>query len=660
MDYTVALSAGFCFGVRRAVERAFALPSGNYVSCGELIHNKAIVQQLLERGIPTVESIDDIPEGVTVILRTHGVGKDTIEKLTARGLGILDLTCPFVKKIHGIAEQEQASGRKNIVIGDAAHPEVFGISKWCENPLIFKDSASVETHFCASSAKNTAYSVVAQTTIERKTWEDCVNLLKKYCTNVKIFDTICNATIERQTEAAEMAKVCPIMIVIGDRKSANTGKLANVCEAKGATVYKIENASQLPKSFPEGIRIGITAGASTPDWIIKEVKKVMSEEMNIPQGGENFAEMLDASFKTLYTGEKVVGIVTAVTPTEVVCDLGTKHAAYLALSQITDDPNAKTSDLVKVGDEIECIVTRVNDIEGTASLSKKRLDVAKTMESIEGAVDSREVFEGIVVDTNKGGIIVSVRGVRVFVPMSQTGLPREANGEEMLKKKVSLRITEVDLRRKRVVGSIKSVSFEARREAMEKVWSDIAVGKEYAGVVKQLMPFGAFVDIGGVDGLVHISELSWSRLRHPSEVVNVGDPITVHVLALDDEKKKISLGYRKAEDNPWTKFTSQYNVGDTATVKVLKFMPFGAFAEIMPGVDGLIHISQMADRRITRPSEVLNEGQTVDVKITAIDMDNKKISLSIRALIAPETMIDEPATPQDGPVEDSNDTIVED
>ena len=386
--------------------------------------------------------------------------------------------------------------------------------------------------------------------------------------------------------------------------------------------------------------VGITAGASTPAWIIKEVCDKMSDE--IMEIEKSFAELLEESIKTLNTGDKVTGTVVAITPTEIQVDLGTKHAGYIPVSELTDDPTAKVEDLVKVGDEIETFVVRVNDQEGVVTLSKKRLDVVKGWEEIETARENETVLEGVVTEDNKGGVVVSVKGIRVFVPASQTGLPRETPMSTLLKQKVRLVITEVNRARRRVVGSISRVLRAERAAAAEKVWAEIEDGKRYTGTVKSLTSYGAFVDIGGVDGMVHISELSWSRIKHPSEVVKVGDTVDVYVISADPEKKKISLGMKDHSQDPWTVFTSTYQVGDVANVRIVKLMTFGAFAEIVPGVDGLIHISQIADHRIEKPGDVLAEGDKVDVKITDVDMENKKVSLSIRALLEAAPAEEEP------------------
>ena len=436
------------------------------------------------------------------------------------------------------------------------------------------------------------------------------------------------------------------MVVVGDRKSANTKHLAEICRQSCSRVLSIEGADELSAADFAGCRIaGLTAGASTPAGIIKEVKTTMSEEIKSTETmEESFEELLNQSFKTLNTGEKVTGIVTAITPTEVQVDVGAKQYAYIKLSELSDDPSAKPEDIVKVGDEVETYVVRVNDVEGYAELSKKRLDAVKIWENIETAVEEKTVLEGTVTEENKGGIVVSVKGIRVFVPASQSGQPRGADLSAMKGQKVQLRITEVNRARRRVVGSIRSVTDEARKAAQEAVWSTIEVGKHYTGTVKSMTSYGVFVDIGGVDGMVHISELSWSRIKNPAEVVSVGDKVNVYVISFDPEKKKISLGMKDHNEDPWEKFTSTYEVGSVASVRVVKLMTFGAFAEIVPGVDGLIHISQIADHRIEKPGDELAEGQIVDVKITDIDYDRKKVSLSIRALLEGG---DEPAESED-------------
>ena len=636
----LAESAGFCYGVKRAVElaRKTAEETGGCWMLGDLIHNTHVVEDLAARGIRKTEDPGSLGAGDTVVIRSHGEVKSVLDGLEARGVRCVNATCPNVCRIQKLVAQAEQEGRQPIIIGEPHHPEVVGVASWCRSALVFDGPEAVNMWLEEDiSHRQIPVTVVAQTTCIRKLFESSWEILKKECTNVKIFDTICNATHKRQTEAADIAGKVDVMVVVGDRKSANTKHLTEICQKGCPRVIQIESADELSREVFQGCKAaGLTAGASTPAGIIKEVYASMSEEIKAAEGmDESFEELLNQSFKTLNTGEKVTGIVTAITPTEVQVDVGAKQAAYIKLSELTDDPTAKAEDIVHVGDEIETYIVRVNDVEGYAELSKKRLDAVKVWENIEQAVEDKAVLEGTVTEENKGGIVVSVKGVRVFVPASQSGQPRGADLSSMIKQKVQLRITEVNRARRRVVGSIRSVTDEARKAAQEAVWSSIEVGKHYTGTVKSMTSYGVFVDIGGVDGMVHISELSWSRIKTPSEVCKVGDTLDVYVISFDPEKHKISLGVKDRTLNPWDVFMNKYSVGDVASVRIVKLMTFGAFAEVVPGVDGLIHISQIADRRIDKPEDVLSEGQIVDAKITAVDEEKKKISLSIRALLTP-------------------------
>ena len=640
MQIILAKTAGFCFGVDRAVEMVNeSVRRGNKTATlGPIIHNRHVVERFLKQGVRELDSPEQAEPGETVIIRAHGVPEQVQQALCARGVPVLDATCPFVKKIHTIVKNETQKGRKIIIFGSPAHPEVEAIASFCREPLIVQSPEELENWLReAPERRNLPISMVSQTTSSQKMWKSCAEIAKKVCTNCEIFDTICRATEMRQEEAAILSQKCDAMVVVGDARSSNTGRLAMICEQYCKKVSLVDQADDLEMSLFSGANtVGITAGASTPSWIIKEVNNKMSEELKVETAQEeNFAELLEQSLKTLNNGDKVTGTVMAVGSTEVEVDLGTKHTAYIPLEDFSGDPNVKPEEAVKVGDQIEAIVVHVNDGEGVVRLSKKRLEAGKAWEEIEAAAENKDIVEGVVTEENKGGLVVNVKGVRVFVPASQSGVPKGGDLGEMVKKPVQLRITEVNRARRRVVGSIRSVAAEQRKAAQEKIWSEIAVGNKYHGTVKSLTSYGAFVDIGGVDGMVHVSELSWNRIKNPAEVVKVGDEIDVYVIALDPEKKKISLGYKTEATNPWTIFNNEYKVGDVVTVKIVKLMTFGAFAEIIPGVDGLIHISQIADRRIEKPGDVLTEGEMVDAKITAIDEEKQKISLSIRALLAP-------------------------
>ena len=654
MKVLLARSAGFCYGVRRAVDMAAAAAErGPVYLLGHITHNDHVIRWLEDKGAVTVSSPEEVPEGAAVLIRAHGEPDDIYARLAARGCAVLDATCPNVARIHDIVRQAQEQGRIPVVMGEADHPEIVGIVGCTRAGRVIADWTQLE-ELCRNCPgfQHQPLTFVCQTTAIREDWEKTVETAKKVCTSPVFFDTICGATSKRQSEAVELAGRCDGMIVIGDPKSSNTRRLAQLCRASCPLVVQTQCGEELSREQFRHVRtLGITAGASTPEWIIKEVYNKMSDEiMEIEQ---SFAEMLEESFKTLNNGDKVTGTVVAVTPTEVQVELGIKYPGYIPLGELSDDPNAKVEDLVKVGDEIEAQVVQVSDRDCMVKLSKKRLDAAKNWETVENAVESKEVLDGYITEQNKGGLVASVKGIRVFIPASQSGKPRGADLSDMVKTPVKLRITEVNRARRRVVGSIRAVQAEERAAKAAQVWENIEVGKHYAGTVKSLTSYGAFVDIGGVDGMVHISELSWSRIKNPAEVVSVGDSVDVYVISFDPEKKKISLGMKDHSQEPWAVFTSQYGVGDVANVRIVKLMTFGAFAEVVPGVDGLIHISQIADHRIDKPGDVLAEGDMVDVKIIGIDQENKKVSLSIRALLedgpAPEELLED----EDAPVEEA-------
>ena len=638
MSVRVAKSAGFCFGVSRAVElvEKAAQEGRKVATLGPIIHNRHVVDKFEKMGVRVIEAPEEALPGETVIIRSHGISRAVYERLEAQKVEIIDATCPFVKRIHTIVSRACEEGRLPIIIGTPTHPEVEGIAGWCKDFRVFQDASELEKWVADEKISlNLAICMVSQTTSTESLWKLCGEFAKKQFTNLKIFDTICRATEYRQSEAAELSGVCQAMVVVGDPKSSNTGRLAMICREHCDRVFLVDNAAELKAEDFSGVTdVGITAGASTPAWIIKEVNKTMSEITNVEAvQEENFAELLEQSIKTLNTGDKVVGTVTGIGNTEVQVDLGTKHAGYIPYDEVSNDPSVKPEDILKVGDEIEVFVVRVNDQEGTVQLSKKKLDGLKVWDDMAAWVEDKTTVEGVITEENKGGLVANVKGIRVFIPASQSGIAKGGDMAGMVGKTVQMKITEVNRARRRVIGSIRAVSSEARKAAQEKIWSEIEVGKKYHGVVKSLTSYGAFVDIGGVDGMVHVSELSWNRIKTPADVVKVGDEIDVYVISFDPEKHKISLGYKTAEMNPWNQFMTNYAVGDVVDAKIVKLMTFGAFAEILPGVDGLIHISQIADRRIGKPEDVLSEGQDVKVKITDVDAENKRISLSIRALL---------------------------
>ena len=637
MNVTVAKHAGFCFGVNRAVQMVEEQArTGNPVyTLGPIIHNRHAVARFESMGVHVIETPEEAPAGSTVIIRSHGISREVQQRLESRDVHIADATCPFVKRIHEIVSKAESQGRFPVIIGTRSHPEVVAIAGWCSDCKVFETPEELENWAKQpDTPSDLPICMVCQTTSTEFLWKMCGQIAKKQFTNVEIFDTICKATEFRQSEAAKLSAVCQAMVVVGDTKSSNTGRLAMICREHCDRVFLVDNAVELdPKDFCGVTDVGITAGASTPAWIIKEVNKTMSENVNVETVEENFAELLEQSIKTLNTGDKVTGVVTNIGNTEIQIDLGTKHAGYIPYDEVSADPSVKPEDILHVGDEIEVFVVRVNDQEGTCQLSKKKLDGMKIWDEMATYVDDKTTVEGTITEENKGGLVANVKGIRVFIPASQSGIAKGGDMAGMVGKTVKMRITEVNRARRRVIGSIRAVTAEERKAAQEKIWTEIQEGAKYHGVVKSLTSYGAFVDIGGVDGMVHVSELSWNRIKTPADVVKVGDEIDVYVISFDPEKRKISLGYKTAEMNPWNQFMANYNVGDVVDAKIVKLMTFGAFAEIIPGVDGLIHISQIADRRIAKPEDVLSEGQEVQVKITDIDAENKRISLSIRALL---------------------------
>lgn len=637
---TVAKSAGFCFGVDRAVKMVYRELEKNtkVATLGPIIHNQDVVNDMKAKGARIIDSVDELKPDETVVIRSHGVGREIYEQIAAKGNRMLDATCPFVSRIHKIAAEKTKQGYFVLIAGDEAHPEVQGIVGHCdENCLVFKDDFELKAFFEKKYTNlKKKLAIVAQTTYNIVVWDECLNVIPKNDPNIEISDTICSATDTRQSDAAELAKDSDIMLVVGGRHSSNTVKLYEVC-SRYCKTYHIENSDELRSlKIPDAEKIGITAGASTPAYIIKEVQTTMTENGIITAAQDeeiDFAEAIDQSFKKIHTGEKVKGTVVSVDNTEITVDLGTKHTGYVKLEDLTDDPSKKTEDIVKIGDEIDLIVIKVNDAEGTAQLSKRKVDEQAGYDVVVKAHQEGTVLEGIIQHIVNKGVTLNYLGVRVFIPASQTGLPRGAELDELLKKKVEFTIIEVTEGKKRAVGSMKAVLNAKKAEAQAKFWDNANVGDVYVGKVKSLTSFGAFVDLGGIDGMVHISELSWKRIKHPSEVVAVGDTLEVYIKDLSREDNRISLGFKKAEDNPWEIFKANYNVGDIVKATIVSITSFGAFARIIDGVDGLIHISQIADRKVENVKDILTVGDEVDVKIIDIDTDSHRISISMRALL---------------------------
>ena len=632
MQIILAKTAGFCFGVNRAVKLTYELlEQGRPVATlGPLIHNPQVVEDLESKGAITCDSVDDVPDGCEVVIRSHGVGQSVYDKISTRRLAYHDATCPFVTKIHKIAARAGAEGAMLLVAGDAKHPEVQGIVGHTTGKVeVFANLAELEKLLPELTQQKSIFAV-AQTTFNVQSWETCKEFLKNQCTNAKIFDTICNATWARQQEAEDLSQKCDHMVVIGGHHSSNTQKLLQVA-ARHTKAINVETADELDKDWLNGARIvGVTAGASTPSSIIEEVLNCMSEEI---RDDMSFEEMLAASeAKPLYAGKIVKAKVISVSPTECVVGIdGSKHTGVVTLREMSHDPNAKMEDLVKVDDDLDLVVVKTNDQEGVDTLSRVRFEAQKGMKDVSEAAENGTVMEGDVMEANKGGVVVNVKGVRVFVPRSQATMRRDEDYTKLVGQHVQLVITECAGRK--IVGSINKVTAEANKAKREEFWANVEVGKQYKGVVKSLTSYGAFVDVGGVDGLCHISELSWSNIKHPSEVVSVGDTIEVYVKSYDPENQKVSLGFKKEEDNPWEQLKNNYPIGSEFTAPVVSITKFGAFVRILPGVDGLVHISEISNERVNKVSDVLKVGDEVKVKLINVDFDRKRISLSMKACL---------------------------
>lgn len=663
MQIRLAKTAGFCFGVNRAVNLVYDLiDKGEKASTlGPIIHNQQLVNDLESKGVSAINSPCECKDGYKIVVRTHGVEKSVIEDIEKRGLSYIDATCPFVKKIHKIVSS-QPENTVTLIAGDKDHPEVLGIRSFCTgDSYVFKNEEELN-HILENSpifGKNHLI-CVSQTTFSLQEWKKCEKILKKVCTNCEIFDTICNATSDRQAEALSLSKECDAMVIIGGRHSSNTCKLRDVC-SENAKAFLIETADELSEIDFSGFNVvGITAGASTPSVIIKEVLKTMSEEIKEKEveaaaeaaetaetadkadtaaveasaDGETFAEMLEQSFSENDTSKIVKGIVVNITPSEVFVDVpGRKQTGVIAYDDLSAEPFDKCEDVVSVGDELDLMIMKTDDQDGVLKLSKKLTDAFRGWSDIVAAKENDEILEGPVVAVVKGGVLCTVKGTRVFIPASLTGIPKNQELDILKGTTARFKIIDLNQQRRRAVGSIRMVLSEERRIAREKAWENLEEGMKLTGTVKSLTNYGAFVDIGGVDGMIHISELSWTRIKSPAEVVKVGDQVEVYIKALDREARKISLGFKKIEDNPWEILKRDYPAGTKATAKIAGLTAFGAFATIIPGIEGLIHISQISWDRVKTPADVLSVGDEVEVLITDIDFDKKRVSLSMKQLI---------------------------
>ncbi|MDR1253528.1 MAG: bifunctional 4-hydroxy-3-methylbut-2-enyl diphosphate reductase/30S ribosomal protein S1 [Oscillospiraceae bacterium] len=642
----IAKTAGFCFGVNRAVKFVYDLieKGEKVVTLGPIIHNTPLLKELKKRGVKIIDTPEQANNDVTLVIRAHGIPEDVLQRIKIQKIRYIDATCPFVFKIHKIVTNISQNSII-FIAGDKNHPEVKGIIGHCRTRnYVFKNQSELkELLKNLNIDKNSQIFVISQTTFLLNEWNLCLKTIESHFTNVKISATICNATKERQLEAKEIAKISDIMFVIGDKHSSNTAKIRDIC-CNYCKTYLIETANDITKfKITTQMDIGVTAGASTPVNIIEEALNTMTKILNskneapTEQEEQNFEQMLEESLKNLSTDEKVRGVVTGITPSEVYVDINRKHAGFIPINELSSKPILKPEEVVKIGDELDLLIMKTNDQEGTVMLSKKRLDAVKGFDAIVKACQNEEILKGIVVELVKGGAIVISNDVRVFIPASQATNNRSKPLENLLKTEVSFRVIEVNKAKRRIIGSIRSVLKDEQKLATDKFWETVQMGTIFSGTVKSLTNYGAFVSLGPVDGMIHVSELSWRKIKHPSDIVNLGDKVEVYIKDLDFDKRKISLGYKKSEDNPWEKFKEQYKIGDIAEAQIVGFTEYGAFAQIIPGVDGLIHISQISENRIDKPQSALKMNETVKTLIKDINLEKRRVSLSIKELAYPTT-----------------------
>ncbi len=627
MEVILAKSAGFCFGVKRAVDCVYEkVDCGKIYTYGPIIHNKQVTGDLEKHGVRVIESLDEADSG-EVIIRSHGVPPHIYDELEAKGLSFTDCTCPFVKKIHKIVKKSFYDEQRSIIIvGNGAHPEVIGINGWCKNTAAIINS--VEEAEKLKPDKSKKWALVVQTTFQTDVFNEILSVLGDDFDDLKLYNTICNATAERQKEAVDIAKVVDYMIILGDNKSSNTRKLFEISKKYCKNTYLCETIKDLQLNISvNNVKIGITAGASTPPVIIKEAVNAMSET------NKDFMEMVDATLVSLHTGQVVKGRVINVSDTGVVnVDLGYKSDGTIARTEFSDDPNVEPAEVVKPGDEISVFVIRVNDGEGNVQLSKKKVDAVKGYDEIEAAYNEKKTVTGKVIETVKGGLMALVNGIKVFVPSSQISNRYVEDLSSFVGNEYEFEILEysTEKARPRIVAGRKALAQKEIDEKKKKVFESINEGDKINGTVSRIVDFGAFVDLGGVDGLIHISEMSWGRVRKVTDVLKEGQAVTVTVLGVDPEKGKISLSLKDADADPWKDAETKYAVGNIVTGKVVRMTTFGAFVELEDGVDGLVHISQIAHKHVEKPEDELTIGQEINAKVTELDLTNKKISLSIK------------------------------
>ena len=642
MEIILAKSAGFCFGVQRAVDMAYEQAGHREVyTFGPIIHNEEVIEDIKSKGVNIIEDLDEL-EGksdCTVVIRSHGVEKRVYDDLNSRGIHVVDATCPFVKKIHNIVKNDSEAGRVIIIVGDPNHQEVKGIVGWCSGEVHVVDSEEgVLSLIDVLSDESREISVVSQTTFNLNKFNNIVDIIRNKLYNVNVYETICNATAVRQKEAKEIASRVDAMIVIGGRNSSNTQKLYDISKKECENTYYIQTLVDLDLTTFESVsRVGITAGASTPNYIIKEVHSSMAE-LSFEQMLEN-----DESKVSIRQGELVDGTVIDVKPDEIVVDIKYKSDGIITKSEYTNAPNVDLTELVHVGDPITVKVIKTNDGEGQVALSYKQVAAEKVNEKLEEAFNNGEVLKGKVIQVVKGGLNVNVEESRVFIPASLVSDVYEKNLDKYLDQEIEFVLTEFNPKKRRIIGNRKKLVVEQKAEAAKELFARIEVGMVVEGTVKNVTDFGAFIDLGGADGLLHISEMSWGRVESPKKVFKVGDKVKAFIKAIDGEKIALSLKFD--ETNPWVNAEEKYAIGNVVKGRIARMTDFGAFVELEPGVDALLHVSQISYEHVAKPEDVFKIGDEIEAKIVDFKPEDKKISLSIKAL-------QEPPVEEEAPVEE--------
>ena len=634
-----AENSGFCFGVKQAMEKTeeqikikeISGNEGRIYTCGPLIHNTLVTDDLARRGVGIISDPEEADAGDVVIVRSHGETKEFFEKVQGTGIRVVDATCPFVKKIHNIAAEAYGQGKRIIIIGDKEHPEVKGINGWCENSAVILNSADE-----AKAISGDNYLLVCQTTIKKELLDDVTAVLEANSVGFKVKNTICNATTQRQKSCSHLAAMCDAMVVVGGRDSSNTLKLYQIAKKVCKNSFFVEKIEDLPlHEIKKYNKIGVAAGASTPECVIKEVIATMSEHIT-EMNEMNMMDLMDDIEKSLRLpriGETVNGKVHQVTEKEIIVNMGCKKDGVVPKEEVTLEEGQKLSDLFKEGDEIQAKVIKTDDGDGVILLSKKKLEVNAHWNEINEALENKSVINVKVVKQVNGGVIAAYKEVTGFIPLSQLSDKFVESADEFLGQVMEVKVTRVDQKRGRAVFSRKAVLGEARAQKIAAIWEGLNVDDVVEGTVMRFTDYGAFVDLGGIDGLLHISEISWGKLKHPQEVLQIGDKVNVKILSMNEEKGKISLGLKQTMPEPWSVIDDTYAVGQVVAGKVVQIKEYGAFVELEPGLDGLVHISEVAHKRVTNIADELTIGQEVSAKILEIDKDRKRISLSIKETV---------------------------